>query len=121
MVNISLPLPPKELSPNGRNHWARKARAVRNYRRWAEVAAIQARPHGWVVPHELVVTCRFYFRDKRRRDRDNLLASMKAAFDGIVDSGLIRDDCDMIHMPVAIGYDRERQRVEITVAPPASA
>jgi hypothetical protein len=46
---------------------------------------------------------------------------MKAAFDGIVDSGLIRDDCDMIHMPVAIGYDRERQRVEITVAPPASA
>jgi hypothetical protein len=46
---------------------------------------------------------------------------MKAAFDGIVDSGLIRDDCDMIHMPVVIGYDRERQRVEITVAPHASA
>ncbi len=121
MVTISLPLPPKELSPNERMHWARKARAVRNYRRWTDVATRQARPKGWTVPSEVVVTCRFYFRDRRRRDRDNLLASMKAAFDGIVDSGLIRDDCDMIHMPVVIGYDRERQRVEITVAPHASA
>ena len=31
-ITITLPLPPKELSPNARPHWAVKARAIKSYR-----------------------------------------------------------------------------------------
>ena len=38
MLVITLPLPPKELSPNTRVHWGRKARATKKYRLVATVA-----------------------------------------------------------------------------------
>lgn len=40
-----------------------------------------------------VVHYLFELPDKRRRDAANLIHSCKAAIDGVVDSGLIPDDC----------------------------
>jgi Holliday junction resolvase RusA-like endonuclease len=110
---IVLPLPPRELSPNARPHWAAKARAVRQYRETAYLSALaECRARPLRVAR---VTARFYFRTQRRRDRDNLLASLKPAFDGIADAGVVANDAGMIHMPVEQYVDRIDPRVEIAV------
>jgi hypothetical protein len=61
------------------------------------------------------VTARFFFRTRRRRDRDNLLASLKPAFGGIADARVVANDSGMIHMPVEQYVDRTDPRVEIVV------
>lgn len=55
----------------------------------------------------------FYHKDSRRRDRDNLLASIKAGFDGLRDAGLLIDDDELTHLPVVREVDRSNPRVEI--------
>jgi len=61
------------------------------------------------------VTARFFFRNRRRRDRDNLLASLKPAFDGLADAGVVGNDSGMVHMPVEQYVDRTNPRVELVV------
>jgi Holliday junction resolvase RusA-like endonuclease len=112
-VVIVLPLPPRELSPNARPHWAAKARAVRRYRETAYLSSLAARPGRPL--HAAKVTSRFFFRTRRERDRDNLLASLKPAFDGIADARVVTNDAGMIHMPVEQHVDRRDPRVEIAV------
>jgi len=112
-VVVVLPLPPRELSPNARPHWAAKARAVRWYRETAYLCSLAERPGR---PMRVArVTSKFFFRTRRRRDRDNLLASLKPAFDGIADARVVTNDSGMIHMPVEQYVDRVDPRVEITM------
>jgi Holliday junction resolvase RusA-like endonuclease len=115
---IILPLPDKWLKPNttiasmaGR---MAKSSATKKYR---EQACEQAKKvDSTFGPHEhCEVQCFFYFKDARRRDKDNCLASMKAAFDGIADAGWVADDADFTHLPVQINKDKDRPRVEIVV------
>jgi crossover junction endodeoxyribonuclease RusA len=86
-LRVELPWPPKVLSPNARIHWARKAKAtgaVRFEAKWSVLAA-----RGTVVKPKwpaAALTIEFRPPDKRRRDMDNLIASMKAATDGIADA-----------------------------------
>ena len=110
---VVLSLPPRELSPNARPHWAAKARAVRQYREAAYLLALAEQPARPM--RRARVTATFFFRDKRRRDGDNLLASLKPAFDGLADAGIVADDSAMIHMPVEQRVDRQNPRVEIAV------
>ncbi len=114
-IKITLPLPPKELSPNARGHWAAKARATKGYRQWAWAEAVSTsggRRFRWLAATAVAT---FYFPQRRRRDRDNLLASLKAAFDGITDAEIIADDSGLIHLPVAVTIDRDNPRVEISL------
>lgn len=73
-----------------------KANATKRYRRLAkeriEAEQIDSRP--W---QHARVNAEFFFRDNRRRDPDNAMGSIKAAYDGIVDAGLVVDD-DAKHM-----------------------
>ena len=110
---IILPLPPRELSPNARPHWAAKARAVKRYRQTAWLCALAVRPSEPIQTAR--VTSRFFFRNRRRRDRDNLLASLKPAFDGIAGARVVTNDSGMTHMPVEQYLDRTDPRVEIVV------
>ena len=110
---IVLPLPPRELSPNARPHYMAKARAVKCYRETAYLSSLAERPFRPL--HAARVTARFFFRTRRRRDRDNLLASLKPAFDGIADARVVANDAGMIHMPVEQYADRTDPRVEIVV------
>jgi len=57
----------------------------------------------------------FFYKIKRRRDRDNCLAQLKAAFDGLADAGLVVDDSDFIHMPVRLEFDKANPRVELHI------
>ena len=114
---ITLPLPPKQLSPNARCHWAVKAKKVKWYRQTAGYAALTDCPE--VVTQDpmetATVQCRFFFKEDRRRDGDNLLASMKAAWDGLVDAGLFVDDSGLTHLPVVQEKDPKNPRVEIHI------
>lgn len=115
-MRIVLRPPPKELSPNARGgHPAKKARPVREYRQhaWAE-----ARRNG-VPPHFLRarVQVTYYAATDRGRDGDNFLATMKPAFDGIADAGVVANDKQMVHEPVRFEIDRKYPRVEIEITP----
>ena len=119
-VTIVLPLPNPALSPNvaigsygGR---MKKAAASKRYRRLSreavEAEAIETAPWGHVE-----VQATFYHKTTRRRDQDNAIASLKAAYDGIVDAGLVEDD-DWKHMtrlPPKFDYDERNPRVELTI------
>jgi len=114
-VTITLPLPPKSLSPNARVHWAVKAKAVKAYRRIAAcrtgIALGLLRPY-WTHATTQVT---FYHARKARRDPDNLLASLKPIFDGLVDAGLLADDEYLTHLPVVKLIDSDNPRVVLTI------
>jgi len=123
-ITIKLALPGRDLSPNARCHWSKKdrARAALKEAAWALCLEQMGteRPRWEKASGQAA----FYWPDARRRDFDNAAASIKAAWDGIVASGLIEDDragCLEIEKPI-FAVDRENPRVEITITrldPPA--
>jgi len=116
-IRIRLPLPSPRLSPNARAHWRSKARDVKSYRR---AAAFYGRlaleesgdPGAWTTAD---VGATFYHPTRRLRDADNLLASLKAAFDGFADAGIVSNDRALTHLPVLQLLDRNDPRVEIRI------
>ena len=116
-LRIVLPLPPKELSPNARVHWGRKARMSKRYKLSAGAATDWAlseagNPEGIWDTAKLKVC--LYNRTAHRRDGDNLIASMKSAFDGIAIS-LGVDDARWVHLPPMQEKDAKDPRVEVLV------
>jgi crossover junction endodeoxyribonuclease RusA len=115
-VTIVLPLPHRLLSPNARPHWRAKAAQTSKHRRWAQLAVIALLgPKVMPLWKSATARCTFYFKDKRRRDRSNLAASVKAYEDGITDAGLWVDDCGVTWLPVVIAFDKADPRLEIEV------
>lgn len=70
------------------------------------------RPPGWLKAECQV---KAFYAVNRRRDADNLIASLKSAFDGIADNGVIANDSGLIHLPAIIGRDPRNPRIEITI------
>lgn len=86
---IALDWPPSALSPNARIHYRAKAKIVTSYRYAAFAAGINA---GDLPPERpLSVTVEFCPPDARKRDLDNMLASIKAGLDGISDAYGLND------------------------------
>jgi len=83
MIKFDLPWPSKDLSPNARLHWAKRAKAVRQARSEAEIIA---KGHCKPLEGRILFVLEFYPPDRRRYDDDGLLARMKAARDGIADA-----------------------------------
>ena len=83
-MNITLPWPPSGLSPNARNHWAKLAKLKKQYRETCAWAAMSqgVRP---IKAEQVKVHLAFVPPNRRRRDWDNLLASMKSGLDGLSD------------------------------------
>lgn len=81
---LTLPWPPKVLSPNDRPHWAKLARAKKAYR---HACAWTAKSQGatQVDAERLQVHLTFVPPDRRSRDDQNLIAAMKSGLDGIAD------------------------------------
>jgi len=123
-MKVTLPLPPRILSPNVKTGSIggrmAKSRATRLYRRVAYYKARQmAAFEGSRFPlQHAVATLTFYWPDKRRRDIRNAESSMKAAYDGLVDAGLIADDSSdhLTHgETVFMVVDLDNPRVEIEI------
>lgn len=112
---ITLPLPSRDLSPNSRCHWRRKANAVKSYRETACGLALKAKPRKHIPLEAATVQCRFFFAQKRRRDADNFESRMKAGWDGLVDAKVFQDDNRLTHLPCEQAIDRENPRVEVWI------
>lgn len=99
-ITIILPLPAKVLSPNfpvaSRGMMFAKAAATGKYRRLTR-EAIEAERIETAPWEKVIIEALFYFAHSRRRDPDNAMSSLKSAYDGIVDAGLVKDD-DSKHM-----------------------
>lgn len=117
---IILPLPGGLLSPNYKpgSHGSRmaQARATRKYRTLSRETVEEIKLES--IPWEKCTVRAFFLHStKRRRDPDNATGSLKAAYDGIVDAGVVPDD-DWEHMErekPAFDSDDIYPRVEITV------
>jgi crossover junction endodeoxyribonuclease RusA len=100
-VRIELPWPSRDLHPNARVHWGRKAKAAKAARRAGYFATLAVRRgsrdpvfgdgriHLWVT---------FYPPDRRTRDDDGLLTAFKPWRDGIAD-GMLVDDSRFVSHP----------------------
>jgi crossover junction endodeoxyribonuclease RusA len=79
---ISAPWPHSGLSPNARLHRAQKATLTKGYK---ATVGWEAKAQGIrrIEARTLFVTITFHPPDKRPRDRDNMIASCKAAQDAI--------------------------------------
>jgi crossover junction endodeoxyribonuclease RusA len=86
---VELPVGLQLINANDRDHWRKSAGKTATIR---SVARGQARgiPRLGKVKIKVV----YYAPDNRRRDVSNLFPSCKAAIDGIVDAGVLKDDND---------------------------
>lgn len=119
-ISIILPLPNFILSPNytigsisGRFMKAAATKKLRQITKEAiQEEGIETGPWSKVS-----VNAVFYHKTKRKRDSDNAMGSLKAAYDGIVDSGLAIDDDreHMVRMEPVFLIDEKHPRVELTV------
>lgn len=105
------------LNLNDRDHWAARAKITKRIR--AEVAS-RARSLGLPTGLEHVHTQLIWLApDARRRDEDNLVATAKPAWDGLVDYGLVPDDQPLYmtkHMPRIVSHpDRGSSRLDLWV------
>lgn len=116
VIRLVLSFPSRDLHPNARVHWARKAKAVKAYRTEAWAAALQLRL-GRPMWRRASVRTTFYVPNAHRRDPDGLASSCKAIFDGIVDAGVLADDDQLVIYPATLTVDRVNPRVEIALWP----
>lgn len=93
-VELDLPWTAPPLSLNHRNHWRAAAKKSAEIRQAGFVLAKQAH----IGPcHRVQVTLHYRPRDKRTRDAENPIPTLKALCDGLVDAGIVTDD-DPEHM-----------------------
>lgn len=91
---VTLPWPPSTLNPNARLHYQALARAKKSYRHACTILAMQAgaREFGAAARgYRLDVLVSLVPPDKRARDTDNMVASLKAGLDGLADALRIDD------------------------------
>lgn len=97
---IVFPWPPKDLSPNARVYWARKAKAAKSYRRTCFYLAKQAKA---TAPAEGPIALRVEFvpPDRRGRDLDNMLSACKQLFDALAEAMGVNDKRFTLQISVA--------------------
>ena len=90
MNSVTFGWPQRELSPNWRGHWSKKAKAAKAYRLDCFYLAKEA---GITAPAEGQIALRIEFvpPDRRPRDLDNMLASVKSGLDGLAEALKVND------------------------------
>jgi crossover junction endodeoxyribonuclease RusA len=88
VIRLPWTAPPLSLNDRSRSHWpsTRKRRQVRG------IARVLAHQAGVPALEACVVQLHYVPRDRRRRDTDNLVATLKPLADGLVDAGVVTDD-----------------------------
>lgn len=116
-LTITIPHPPKECRPNGQHgHWAKKSEAKKAYRGVSHLACIAAlrgrMPERWRQAKVQVIA---YTKTAQHQDPDNLIASLKAAFDGIADAQIVANDKGLWPERPVILKDPVNPRIELTI------
>lgn len=110
---ILLPWPSKDLSPNARVHWSRKARAAKKARADARIIAIAANWDVAPCPEgQLHLWITFFPPTRRLPDDDNMLSRFKPSRDGIADALGIDDRRFVSHPYVS---DKPRKGGQVVV------
>lgn len=88
LQELVLPWPDRALHPNSRVHWSKRSKAAKETRAASTLFALATgwRPGLLPVDGPLHVWIDGYATDRRRRDADGLLSSLKPALDGIADA-----------------------------------
>ena len=112
-LKLWIPLPPAALHPNSRVHWRKKASVARKYRadvKLLTTVAIRCLSslHVTLPLKDATVFVTFSWPDKRRRDEDGAMASLKAAFDGLQDAGVVENDRDLHHLFASSGFGKRK-------------
>lgn len=110
---IALPWDKPPLTLNQRMHWAPKAQWTRTLRAGSHLLALQAK-----IPQldTCTVTLLWHPPDRRRRDEDNPIPTLKALADGVVDAGVVTDDTpDLMRKHCRIGEVRRPQRLLLVI------
>lgn len=91
-LTIRLPyLPPREFSGNFRGHWTARYQAGEKVKNDV-IALVREQTAKSPCLKRAVVKIDWGLPDRRRRDRDNLLAATKPMLDGLVAANVIEDD-----------------------------
>ena len=111
-MTVTLGWPSRALSPNARTHWATLARAKKAARKEGFYAT------SGPLPHDVSVSIQVTFipPNARRRDLDNLIASLKPHLDGISDAIRI-DDSRWIWAAPVMAKPEKPGRVVVTLTP----
>ena len=100
MNAVTFPWPHKDLSPNSRGHWSKKSRAAKNYRLDCFYLSKEAKVIAdWDGPVHLHIA--FFPPDRRHRDVDNMLASIKSGLDGLAEALGVNDKRFVLHLGVS--------------------
>ena len=96
---IDMPhLPPRELNPNTKLHWAVKYKAIQEAKE--EIGWLAKAQWGTDEPMmKARVSYTFHAKDRRKRDLDNLLSACKAYQDGLIEVGVLFYD-DAEHLEI---------------------
>ncbi len=118
-LTITIPLPPKEVRNNARVHWAKKAAAVKVCRTETRLIAVRAIASNEMSDNlpwkKASVKVTAYFPTARHLDPSNLIDSLKPAFDGLQDAGVIENDKELWpERPVIVTRDAN-PRVELVI------
>ena len=97
---ITLAWPDSLLSPNRVANWRKKATARKVARARAAIATRAGVGMLGAMPPDtsLEVSLTFCPPDKRKRDMDNVLSSLKSAIDGVADALAVNDCCFVYRM-----------------------
>lgn len=121
-MRVELPFPPAELNPNRKNgrHWGTMHAAKSSYQQscWA-LTLYQAnnwQVGGYIAPAgDIPLRITFVQPDKRCRDRDNLLASIKSGLDGVA-AALKVDDSRFEPVTLCRAYGSKPGAVIVEIA-----
>ena len=116
IVDIQLPWPPPQLSPNARLHWAIVYRAKAKYRDKCWAIAREQNVPELEVDTKYKLELRFVPPDRRGYDRDNLVARMKAGLDGLADALMI-DDKQFAELTASVSADSVGGFVHVRIYP----
>lgn len=112
---MKLPFPHKALWPNGRAHWAVKAREFKKHREWARVATLEAIPRCFSWNGEPIrLTYTITPKTAHKIDVDNCIAAMKAYQDGIA-AALVIDDANFAAPVIKFAEPEKPGRVEVEI------
>lgn len=111
-VSIILPLPPtlNQQINLARSHWANSAKAKRE---WTDKVAYKVR-HYASLKGRVWVACEFRIKNFGS-DPDNVAASKKYAFDGLVKAGVIEKDSLMIIQSPTIDFYIRGKKDEVLI------
>lgn len=93
-------VPDAVLSPNAREHWAKRAKATKALRTATWAAAIR---DGSVTPIRgpvRMTACIYWPKHRQRMDADNAAACLKGLIDGLTDARVWLDDRQLVASPV---------------------